>query len=237
MEQLNLNVTLNSNGSFTLTWSSISDASKYSILVYQRGQTYTIVNEGSYYGTSYTTPADLAANEKYRISVVAHRPSGGNISEGKDILIPYDFYKNTPLSVPQNVNATADAVSVTVRFDKVIRATSYDILFDNVTYSVTGTSRTFTGLSPKTSHTYSVRAKDATKTSAYSVSKTIRTLALMPAVPSALQKTVTDNSVTISWGKVNIATSYDLKFNGSIYNLTSTSKTFSYLVSNTSYTY
>ncbi len=237
MEQLNLRVTLNSNGSVTSSWSSVSNLLWYEVTMYWKGKKVAIFHKEKYYGTSYTSPADLEANEMYRVVVTAYKSSGANVSDGKEILIPSDFYKNTPLSVPQNVTATADAASVTVKFDKVARATGYDILFDNVINSVTGTTKVFGGLSPKTNHTYAVRAKNSTKTSSYSAQKTIRTLPQTPAVPSGIQKAVTENSVTISWGKVNLATSYDIKFNGSTYNLTGTSKTFANLAANRSYSY
>ena len=132
--------------------------------MYWKGKKVAIFHKEKYYGTSYTSPADLEANEMYRVVVTAYKSSGANVSDGKEILIPSDFYKNTPLSVPQNVVATADAASVTVKFDKVARAAGYDILFDNVINSVTGTTKVFGGLSPKTNHTYAVRAKNSTKT-------------------------------------------------------------------------
>ena len=128
--------------------------------MYWKGKKVAIFHKEKYYGTSYTSPADLEANEMYRVVVTAYKSSGANVSDGKEILIPSDFYKNTPLSVPQNVVATADAASVTVKFDKVARAAGYDILFDNVINSVTGTTKVFGGLSPKTNHTYADASPD-----------------------------------------------------------------------------
>lgn len=176
MEQLNLKLTLNSNGSITARWSAVSNVTKYKAYMFPVGKSYAIYNETELHTTSYTSPADLAANQQYKVVLEAVRSSGGNLSDGAQILIPSDFYDNQTISTPQNVNATADTVSVTVSFTAVAHARSYDILFDNKVTNITTTSKRFTGLQPKTNHTYAVRAKTSKTTSAYSTTKTIKTL-------------------------------------------------------------
>ncbi len=235
MEQLNLKLTLKSNGSIKASWSKITGAVRYHAIMCPVGKTYAIYNEKKLTGTSYTSPENLDANQQYEVIVTAYSSSKELASDGKKILIPHGFYDNTPLTVPANVKATADTVSVTVSFDKVSRATGYDILFDDKVYSVTSTSKKFTGLTPKTSHTYAVRAKNAKVKSAYSTTKTIKTLAQLPAVPSNINKTATGTTAKISWGKVSKATSYELRFNGEGYNLKTTSKKFTGLTPGKSY--
>lgn len=237
MAQLNLNLTLNSNGSITASWSPVAGAIRYHAYMYQVGKSNAIYNETNLTTTSYTSQADLEANQQYKVTVVAYSSNASLDSEGGQVLIPLEFYNNTPLGVPLNVKATADTVSVTVSFDKVIRATGYDILFDNTVYSVTDTTRQFAGLTPETNHTYAVRAKNAAQTGAYSTTMSIMTLPQSLSVPSNIIKTATENSVTLSWDAVPEATSYDILFNGRVYNVTENTKTFTGLSSNTSYTY
>lgn len=105
-----------------------------------------------------------------------------------------------------------------------------------VLYNVTGTSKTISGLKPKTSHTYAVRAKNSTQTGAYSATKSITTLAQSPGVPSNIRKTVTETAVTLTWNAVTGAKSYDVLFNGRTYNVTTNTKTFTGLTAGTAYT-
>lgn len=113
-------------------------------------------------------------------------------------------------------------------------ATGYDILFNGTVYPVTGTSKTFTGLSANVGYTYQVRVKNADGASTYCTSKSTKTAPIPPSVPTAR---ATTNSVTLSWNSVSGATSYDLLFNKDTYRVTGTSKTVTGLVPGTSYTY
>ncbi|MBD5546187.1 MAG: hypothetical protein HDQ97_02075 [Lachnospiraceae bacterium] len=241
MEQLNLKLTLNDNGSITANWSSISDAIRYHAYMHVPGEDHTIYNEPNLMTTTYTSQPNLEANKIYKVVVVAYRPSGENISEGAQQLILSDFYDHIPLEVPANISAVAYPTSVDISFDKVERASSYDILFNGVVHNVVGyvqrISKTISGLKSKTSYTYAVRAKNENQTGAYSSTKTIVTPPLSPAVPSNTTHTSTENSVTVSWPAVSGATGYDVLFNGSTYAVTQTSKTFTGLTANTSYSY
>lgn len=237
MSELNLKLTLNSNGSITANWDSVANLVRYTALIYQIGKSTAIVNEQNWMTNSITTPANLAAGQQYQVTISAVRSSGYTLSDGKSILIPSGFYDNVPLDVPQNVKATATTNSVTVSFSSVVRATSYDILFDNVVSNTTATSKTFSGLSPKTTHTYAVRAKNTKQTGSYSTTQSIQTLAQAPAVPSGIKKSATDSTVTISWNAVSGATGYDLLFNGSTYSVSTNTRTFTGLASATSFSF
>lgn len=104
-------------------------------------------------------------------------------------------------------------------------------------YNVTGTSKTISGLEPKTSHTYAVRAKNSTQTGAYSATKSITTLAQSPGVPSNIRKTVTETAVTLTWNAVTGARYYRLKFGKEDILVNGTSYTLKGLTANTSYSY
>ncbi|MCX4353600.1 MAG: fibronectin type III domain-containing protein, partial [Lachnospiraceae bacterium] len=217
MEQLNLRYTINSNGSITASWDAISGAVRYHAYMYIRGKG-TIYNETNLTTTSYTSRPDLDANEFYQVTVVAYGASTSLTSDGARILIPSDFYNNIPLDIPQNITAAAGPVSVDISFDKVVRASGYDILLNGTIYSITGSlsriTKTISGLTPKTNYSYAVRAKNSTKTGEYSQTRTFTTPAVSPAAPTGITKSVTQNSVTISWNPVQTATMYDIVFNG-----------------------
>lgn len=236
MGLLNLTLTLNSNGSITARWSAVSNVARYTALMVPVGSSAAIYYEKDLHVTSYTSKSNLAANQQYRVTVTAILNTGQQgASEAATILIPSDFYDNQPLDVPQNVRATATTNTVTVSFSAVNRAAGYDILFDNQITNVRTTSRTFSGLTPKTNHTYAVRARNTKQTGAYSATGSIQTLPLLPAVPSGIKKSATEKSASISWNAVSGATGYDITFNGSTYSTTSTSKSFTGLSAGISY--
>ncbi len=237
MEQLNLKLTLNQNGSITASWSPIAGAVRYHAYMRIAGQSYAIYNETQLVSTSYTSRSNLEDNKQYEVVVIAYGSSAQLASDGKTILLPSGFYQNTPFAAPQNVRATADASSVTVSFDTVSRATSYDILFDGKVYNVTATSRVFTGLGAGTSHTYAVRARNASQTSAYSATYTVTTRTQNLTAPANISRQATATTVTVSWSAVSGATGYDIQFNGTTYYVSGTSKTFTGLTANTAYSF
>lgn len=240
MANLNLAATLNKNGSITTTWSRVSGGVRYQLGIHTPGNDFMWYNEQNLPGTSFTTDPSLGSGKWYWIQLYVYTGTDHKVwtySEVVKIFIPYDFYDNVPMTVPQNIKAAADTVSVSVSFDPVAHARSYDILFDGTVYNVTTTQKKFAGLKPKTSHTYAVRAKSTNQTGAYSPTKSIMTLQVSPAIPTNIKKTVTENSATISWGAVSGATGYDLLFNGTTYSLTATSKTFTGLTSGKGYTF
>ena len=226
MEQLNLKVSLNKNGSIKCVWSPIPKAHHYEVRVHQLGKSYLINKEENWKKTSYTSKANLEANQQYDVIVVAYSKTTSLTSDGKRILIKWNFYDNAPLNPPKKIWAQADTSSVAIRFQEVLHATNYDILFDGKRYNVDTTSKQFTGLAPKSSHTYAVRARSRNVISAYSEKKTITTLPQSPDVPWGIDKRATDHSATITWRPANAATSYDIEFNGATYNEIGTTRTF-----------
>ena len=136
--------------------------------------------------------------------------------------------------VPPNISWETTENSVTVSWSAVSDATGYDILFDGSTYSVTGTSKTFTGLQDNTEYTYRVRSKNAGGVSEYGAEKRVRTT---PKAPSSTSAESDENSVTIKWDPVNGAQDYDLEFDGKVYKVKGTSHKITGLKPNTSYKY
>lgn len=235
-KDFNLKVKLNSDGSITSTWDFVPGAERYYINI------HIPPNDGYVYESSMISPSinynvsTPGIKDGVTYEVILYVGSGKE-TEGQKVRIniPYGFYDNTPMTVPQNIKASANALSVKISFDKVAHARSYDILFDGVVYNTTDNSKQFNGLTAKTAHTYAVRARGVNHIGDYSPTMSIMTLPITPAIPGGIRKTATENTATISWGAVSNATSYDLKFNGLIYSVSGTSKTFTGLAAGRSY--
>ena len=86
----------------------------------------------------------------------------------------------TAPGAPSTSRAVTNVNSVTISWDAVTGATSYDLQFNGKTYRVTVPSQTVTGLTANSSYTYQVRSNNADGSSTYSASKTIKTTPLLP---------------------------------------------------------
>ena len=85
------------------------------------GKSYVLEVNTDWKGDSYTTKPNQSPGY-YRVIVRQtgeHTQLGGGM---KKILIPYDFYDNKPLDVPQNVKITAESTRINVSFSAVARA-------------------------------------------------------------------------------------------------------------------
>ena len=234
---IKLQLKLNDNGSITANWIILPGMVKQEVYVHQVGKSYGVESNRDWHGDSYTTKPNLPANAQYDFTVREigeHTRIGGDV---KRILIRSDFYDNKPMDVPQNIKVTPQTTQIGVSFSAVPRAKSYDILFDNKVYNVTNTSKTFTGLKPKTSHTIAVRANGSKLSSPYSATQTVQTLPTTPPVPMGVKKKATETTATISWTKVSDAIGYDILFDGKIYSTTATSKEFTGLAAGRSYAF
>lgn len=239
MASLNLTLTLNSNGSVTARWSSVSGASYYTAFMYEVGASTAIYNQRNLTSLYYTSKANLTDNKQYQVDVTAVGNGRTLASDSKKILIPLGFYK-TNLAVPGNVRASAETNAVTISWNSVSGATSYDVLFDNVVTNVTGTSKRYTGLTANSRHSYAVRAKSQNVTGSYSTTQYVTTLQApvqYPTTPTGIKKSADGTTATISWNSVSNATGYELLFNGTTYSLTTTSKTVTGLLAGRSYSF
>ena len=143
----------------------------------------------------------------------------------------------TPPSAPSGISAVSTSDTVTVSWNKVTGANSYTVSFNSRDYTASGssTSLKISGLQPKTTYNYKVRCVGVDGTGNYSSVRSVTTQAQTFQPPAGITKRSTNNSATISWSPVSGATGYDLKFNGSIYSETGTSRTFTGLSANTAY--
>lgn len=204
-----------------LSWDEVAGASGYDI-----------VFDGSTYETSntYKEFSEVNPDTEYTFSIRARNDFvAGEYSAEQKIrtMIPVP-------QVPQNIETIPTTNSVAISWDAVNYAAGYDILFNNVVYDVSDTSKTITGLEANTDYEYAIRAKNAIGTSAYSNTKTVRTLL---SVPENIQAESTSDTVLLMWDEVNGAEGYNINFDGSVYEVNSTTKEFSGLIPETEYAF
>jgi chitodextrinase len=144
------------------------------------------------------------------------------------------FVDQTPI-VPTNVTASATAKTATISWSPVAGATQYVVNLIGDHRTTTGTSYTFTGLTPGTTYGYNVQAQNSYGSSSFSTAQSFTTNTVnSPAVFSA---TATDTSITITWSSVSEADSYEASVTGDIRSTTSNSIMYNGLTPDTEYGY
>lgn len=149
------------------------------------------------------------------------------------------------LTATPTCNATASQVNLT--WTASANATSYDLYRNGTLYAanITGTSYTNTAVSPETSYTYFVKAKNAATTQTSNANGTLTVTTLNCAAPGTFTLSATPNcngttsQVSLSWTASSNATNYDLYRNGTLYaaNIVGTSYTNTIVTAGSSYSY
>ena len=151
----------------TIEWNAVKEAESYEVLF--EDDVYPVTE-----GTSLEV-AELAANTRYSYSVRALNASESS-PFGRSRTIKTKAATAAP-ATPENDSVYAKANSVTVSWSAVFGAESYNVVFNGVSYKTTDTSKTFEGLAPGVSYTYSLNAVNSKGASPYTAAKTIRTSA------------------------------------------------------------
>lgn len=119
-----------------------------------------------------------------------------------------------PPSVPVNIIATADNVTITVAWDAVPEATGYDVEVDGaVLDNGTDTVYIHEQLISGTQHTYRVRARNLIGTSDWSELLT-KTTIMQLAIPNNITTLATGDNIVITWSAVPEASGYDIEADG-----------------------
>lgn len=213
---------------FRLSWSASSDNVGVAGYVIYQGSTFI----STVTGTS-ASISGLSAGTTYQMTVRA-RDAAGNISPASQVLSVLSA-DNHPPSVPaglapENIAETSFRLSWTASTDNVA-VTGYDVYRNgNLFTTVSGTSANITGLTPSTSYSMAVRARDAANNvSGLSSQLNVTTIDThAPSIPSGLTATnITETSFTLSWSASsdNVGvTGYDVYLDGTLINtLTATS--------------
>ncbi|MGE5418307.1 MAG: carbohydrate-binding protein, partial [Acidobacteriota bacterium] len=115
--------------------------------------------------------------------------------------------------------AAASSSQINVSWGASSGATGYDLEVDGTVKTGVTSPYANTGLTANSTHTYRVRAKNATGTSAWSssVSATTKSSTVVPPVPAGLTAAAASSSqINVSWGASSGATGYDLEVDGAV---------------------
>lgn len=212
--------------SMTINWQPIEGATGYELDF--DGSVITGISETTYLA------GGLEQNSQHEIKVRA--VSEGGTSNWSNSLIKST--KFTSGNVPK-VSAIAKKTSVSVMWNKIDGATSYDVEADGiVTSNVNALTYTSKGLQAGTKHTYRVRANNSSGAGDWGSVFTVSTLPQGPVIPSNVVSSSNMISILISWDKVTGAEEYEIEVDGLIIdNGTGTSYLHKGLSPDTTHTY
>jgi len=230
-----------------LSWTASANATAYDI--YRNGTLW----DSNITSTTYTNTSGVVSGSTYTYYVKAKNSnstqttnSNGTVSvvaKNCTVLAPGAFTLTvksecSTLALPNNVLTwTASA-----------NATAYDIYRNGALYAsnITNTNYINTVVTPGTSYSYYIKAKNTTTTQTTNSNGTQNVVALNCAAPGAFTLTVapqcdgTTSKVALSWTASANATAYDIYRNGALWDSNITSTTYtntSGVVSGSTYTY
>ncbi|WP_052947619.1 GH25 family lysozyme [Aneurinibacillus tyrosinisolvens] len=209
----------------TLSWNATSAT-----------DSYLVTRDGvSVYSGTNTSFTDNTVSPKttYTYNVISKNVYGKTTSENLTVTT-----KVAPPAVPANFTGISTSNTISLTWNLVTDADNYVIARnDAVVYTGSATTFVDSNLSPNTSYTYSLVAKNVSGVS----SGTTTTIATKPPIPDNIENltaTSTTNNVSLSWNPSTYASSYDVIKNGDvIYSGSSTSFTDNALTDDTAYTY
>lgn len=157
--------------------------------------------------------SSLAPNTKHTYRVRVNNGGGkGAWSEPLSVSTLPD-----PPAVPLNIQATPSQTEMTIAWDLVARAESYDIEIDGTVFdNGSQISYVHEGLQPLTRHTYRVRAKNTGGIGTWSQPITQQTLPYPPETPDNVKGEPSIHEVSLTWDPSEGATSYELEVDGLI---------------------
>lgn len=146
------------------------------------------------------------------------------------------FSCKTLIGIPANLNSSAESRKITITWDKVSGADTYDIETDaGLIEGITNTFFINSRLEPNTVYQYRIRARNESDTGEWSDSVTVRTTI---GVPENIEAQASTSDITLSWDAVDGALSYDLEVDGDVVkDVEINSYTHEGLKSNTRHTY
>ena len=236
--------------SFTLSWNASTD--NVAVTGYDVYNGAVMVNTSNITLTSFDLTG-LAPSTSYSITVRAKDAAGNEAISAPLSVTTNDIPDTQAPSVPTGLAASAITTSsFTLSWNAStdnIAVTGYDVYNGAVkvnTSNITATTFNITGLSPNTSYSMTVRAKDAAGNESTSTPLSVTTNDIpdtqAPTVPAGLAgSAITTSSFTLSWNAStdNVGvTGYDV-YNGAVKvntsNITSTTFNITGLSPNTSY--
>ncbi len=143
------------------------------------------------------------------------------------------------LSTPKNIASTATETSISLTWDNIAGATSYELDIDGqLVEGITTNSYIHESLTPNTQHSYRIRAKSTSGTSNWSSIINEATLSNSLNTPTGIIVKSMTNSIQLVWKPVPEVDSYEVEIDGTtVENVTTTTYIHSGLTADTQHSY
>ncbi|WP_066494850.1 fibronectin type III domain-containing protein [Abyssisolibacter fermentans] len=194
----------------TIAWSEVDEATSYEIEV-----DGVATDNGD---TSYVHK-ELEAGTEHSYRIKAKNESSE--SEWSDVVTQTTLETQVIelLEVPTNISIVATEDTITITWSEVDEATSYEIEVDGeVKDNGASTSYVHKELEAGIEHSYRIRAKNESSESEWSDVVTETTLEIqvidLLEVPTNISIVATEDTITITWCEVDVATSYEIEVDG-----------------------
>ncbi|MDE6110381.1 MAG: hypothetical protein K2F65_00550, partial [Eubacterium sp.] len=207
-------VTVNANGSFTISWNAVTGAEKYDVY-YDNGAGYKLLRTVTDTSTT-TATAPYGKKYSYKVRAVTSKNSSATSNYSNVVSTTNTKKLQTP-TAKAVVNANG---SFTISWNAVTGATKYDVYYSSgagykLLRSTTDTSTTTSTAPYGKKYSYKVRAvtsKNSSATSAFSsvVTATNNKKLQAPTIKAVVNA---NGSFTISWNAVTGAEKYDVYYN------------------------
>ena len=211
-----------SSSSISVSWNSVSGATSYKVY-YATSSSGTYTLDGTATTTSFTSTGWGASETGYfKVTTVnSYGESGYSSTASATTSSSLGGGTNVP-STPTGVTATTlSSSSISVSWNSVSGATSYDVYYEigssstkNFAGNTTNTSYTHSGLTASTTYYYYIKAKNSAGESGYSSFDSATTSSSgggtsVPSTPTGVYATAqSSSSISISWSSVSGATGY-----------------------------
>ncbi|TCK93193.1 fibronectin type III domain protein [Natranaerovirga hydrolytica] len=186
------------NTNLIIQWSSVMGADYYELDI--NGEIITVGLSSHY------TVESVENNTLYQFRIRAINDVGPS---------PWSAYETveTPLAAPNHFKASATSQQVTLSWEKITDAQSYELLVDGASMILESTDNyVHTGLAPNTLHTYRIRAIKNGQSGPWS--DVLRVTTVLNTIEKIKVDRVTSTNVKISWDKIDGALGYKLEVNG-----------------------
>ncbi|MCX7746417.1 MAG: S8 family serine peptidase [Clostridia bacterium] len=231
----------------TLVWTDLpapADAAK--ALINNLDLKVTSPSGTVYNGNDFTAPYNSEADSVNNVeSVIIPNPETGAYTvevKGTSILSGPQYYSlvgtHDFLQVPQNLMFQYGPNTLTLQWDAVPGAVSYDVEIDGTTVvNCTGTSYVHSGLINDVEHTYRVRARTANQTGSYSYKIKGALISDLITPQNVTISNVSQSGFNATWDAVPLAGYYMVNLNGKMYCTKDPNFSVNNLMSNKSYTF
>jgi hypothetical protein len=209
----------------TISWDAVADATGYDIeadgQIIDNGTSTSFLHDGLQPGTAHTYKVRA---KKDSVLGEWSSPTAAATSFG----VP---------GTPTNIHTTSSELSISLNWDPVAGATSYDIEADGVIQNMSQTSFVHNGLTPLTEHRYKIRAVSTEGSSEWTEEIAASTIMNPPAVPANIRTISKGTSITVLWDSVEKAVSYDIQMDTTLVSVTESVYNHDNLAPDTQHTY